>query len=58
MRRKVIDSNMMGEVEDNAKTCVAIFGIIDKGMPASIVYVNEDKLVFKDYLAEYDKYST
>lgn len=56
--RKVIDSSLIAETGDNAKICMVVFERIDNGMLASIVYLKDDKVVFKDYPAEYDELST
>ncbi len=56
--RKVIDSSLLAETEDKAKICMVVFERIDDGMLASIAYVKDDKVVFKDYPAKYDEQST
>ena len=56
--RKIIDSSLIAETEDNTKICMVVFERIDNDMLASIVYLKDDKVVFKDYPAEYDEVST
>jgi hypothetical protein len=56
--RKIIESNLIAETDDNAKICLFVFERIADDMLASIVYIKGDKVVFKDYPAKYDEMST
>lgn len=56
--RKITESSLISETEDNAKICLFVFARKDDDMLASIAYIEGDKVVFKDYPAKYDEMST
>lgn len=56
--RKVIKSNLLSQTDDGAKICLFLFERQGDDMLFSLAYINDDKVVLKDYPAIYDEYST
>ena len=56
--RKITKSSLLSETIDNAKICIFVFERQADDMLASIAYIKDDKVVFKDYPAKYDEMST
>lgn len=56
--RKIVESRLIAQSYDNESIFLFVFERIGDDMLASIAYMKGEKVVFKDYPAEYDQYST
>jgi hypothetical protein len=56
--RKIIESSLISETTDNAKIFLFVFERKGDDMLASVVYIKDNKIIFKDYPAKYDETST
>lgn len=56
--RKVTKSSLISKTVDNTQICLFVFERKEDDMLASIAYINEDKVIFRDYPAKYDELST
>ena len=56
--RKVVESKLLAKTEEAAHIGLFVFERKEEDMLASLVYVGEDKLIFRDYPATYDETST
>lgn len=56
--RKIVKSSLLSETVDNARIYLFVFEREADDMLASIAYIKDDKVVFKDYPAKYNEMST
>ncbi len=56
--RKIVEDDLISETGENAKICLFTFERREDDMLASIAYIKDDKVAFKDYPAKYDEMST
>ncbi|MDR0330184.1 MAG: hypothetical protein LBH93_00530 [Chitinispirillales bacterium] len=56
--KKAAQSELLGQTRTGAKICLVVFKREKNDMLASLVYVDKDKTISKDFPAEYDAQST
>lgn len=56
--RKIVQSSLLAETAEGAKICLFVFERRAEDMLASIAYIKEDEIVFKDYPAVYNESGT
>lgn len=56
--KKVKDSQLLAETEDEGKICLFVFERDGDDMLASLSYIKGDKVIIKDYPAKYNENST
>lgn len=56
--RKIVKSSLLAETIDGAKICLFVFERRGDDMLASLAYIDEDKILWKDYPAIYNEMAT
>jgi hypothetical protein len=56
--RKIVKSELLAQTETGEKICLFVFERVKDDMLASLVYVDKDKVIVRDYPAIYDDMST
>jgi uncharacterized protein (TIGR02145 family) len=56
--RKIASSDLLAKTAAGAKICVFVFERKNDDMLASLVYIDGDKTIYRDYPAEYNEVST
>lgn len=56
--RKIVESTLLAETAEKGRVCLFVFERIGDDMLASLAYIKDDAVLFKDFPAKYDASST